>query len=137
MQPIDHTLDVRKGIVTHLRADAQLTALVSSARIYGEVPEAKPVWPFIRLGIITTPWEASGQGGSQHRVTVHAFAKGPFTDAVLRIAKCVVTAMRSLTLDNLDLVQNEWVGSQPFTDGDKGDDWHYAIEFDIVAVETD
>lgn len=137
-QPIDHALLVRQGVVAHLKAYAPLTGLVSAARICGEEPPAKIDWPFIRYGFpITTPYVATRMQGSAHRVTLHAFAHGPFTDSVLKIAAAIVKGMQSLTLETLDLVDLQWVGTNVIRDTDEANGYHAVCDFDLVAVEVE
>lgn len=135
--PIDFSLDVRKAVVAHLRADPQLTALVPSARVYGEQPaEAVPDWPFIRYGYpIATPWEATCYDGSENRVTIHAFASGPGTDAVATIAKRVVAAMSSFEPALFQDFGRGWIGTTILPDGEEPEKLHAVIEFEIIAAE--
>jgi hypothetical protein len=90
----DHSLILRKGIVAHLKADAGLTALVPASSIYGEQPPAKPAWPFIRYGLpLTTPERFDCYMGGEHAVTIHSFAKGPGSDAILTIRAAIIAAL--------------------------------------------
>jgi hypothetical protein len=132
--PTDYSLELRKQVVAHLIATPALTALVSASRIYGEQPPADPVWPFIRYGLaVSGPYEATGPlSGSAHRVTIHAFAHGPYTDAVLNIAKQIVAAMYTFQPVQ-SLIDMQWVGTQVFRDTDEADGYHAAVEFDVVV----
>ena len=132
--PTDYSLELRKQVVAHLIATPALTALVSAARIYGEQPPADPVWPFIRYGLaVSGPYEATGPlDGSTHRVTLHAFSHGPYTDAVHAIAKQIVAAMGALVLVQ-SLIDMQWVGTQVFRDTDEADGYHAAVDFDVVV----
>lgn len=136
-QPIDHSLAVREAVVAHLKANAALILLVSANSIHGEQPPAgeKLKWPFIRYGLpISGPWAATGWRGSTHRVTLHAFSHGPFTDAINKISAAVVNAMQGLVLPTLDLVDLQWVGTQVVRDTDEANAYHAICEFDLIAV---
>lgn len=135
--PVDFSLDVRKAVLAHLRLDAALTALVPSARIYGEqATESVPEWPFIRLGYpIAAPWEATRMDGSENRVTVHAFASGPGTDAAAAIAKRVVARMSSFEPAFFQDVGRGWIGTTILPEGDEPEKLHAVIEFEVIAVE--
>ena len=132
--PQDYSLEVRKQIVAHLIATPALTALVSAARIYGEQPPADPDWPFIRYGLgIAGPYEATGPlEGSTHRVTLHAFSHGPYTDAIHAIARQVVAAMYAFQPVQ-SLLDMQWAGTQILRDTDEANAYHAVIEFDLVV----
>lgn len=132
--PADYSLDLRKAVVVHLRADSTVSTLVEG--IYGEQPPAVPDGPFIRIGApVVAPYEATGYDGGEHAFTIHAFAEGPGTDRVATIAKRIVASMAGFELAALDAVENEWRGTQIIQDGDEVDKWHAIIAFDIVAAE--
>ena len=133
--PRDYSLELRQRTVATLKAYAPLTALVSAGSIYGEQPPAAPAWPFIRYGLaIAGAWEATGQlDGSTHRVTLHAFSHGPYTDAVQRIAAEVVAAMDTLTMADESVIDLQWVGTQVLRDTDEADAYHAVIEFDVTV----
>lgn len=134
MAATDYSLEVRKQIVAHLKGFGPLTALVSASSIDGEQPAAKAPWPRVQYGlVITGPYEATGPlSGSTHRVTLHAFAHGPYTTDILRIAKQVVAGMKALTLFE-SLIDNQWVGTQILRDTDEADAYHAVIEFDLTV----
>ena len=68
---------VRRAVLSTLKADAPLTAIVPAARIYGQSTPSAPVWPFIKLGgPQTLPRRAAGMPFSGVvTFDVHAFAK--------------------------------------------------------------
>lgn len=136
MPGTDLSLEIRKSVVAHLRADEPLTALVPDNSIYGEFPaQAVPEWPFIRIGYqIATPYEENCGSGSQNRLTIHAFAKGPSTDAISQIAKRIVAAMDYWEPAIFDDRGNGWLGTQILPDAEP-DKLHAVIEFDVIAFE--
>lgn len=71
--------EVRRAILTRLKAHAGLTALVPAAHIHGIVPLVEPVWPFIKLGPpLTLPIRMSCTDGATVSMGVHAFARARF-----------------------------------------------------------
>lgn len=112
MTVADLSLDLRRAVVAHLRADDALIALVPSASIYGEFATSD-VFPFIRMGYSTaTGFETSGGwSGSDHDFTIHVFADGPGTDAVYRICAAVVASMEEFEPALLGLPQSEWIST--------------------------
>lgn len=133
--PADLSLDIRKSIVAHLRADSGVTNLVPEARIFGEQPTvAVPDWPFIRFGMpIAAPWEATCYDGSQNRTTIHVFAKGPGTDDVARIAAAVVRSMATWIPALFEDAGDGWLGTQILEDEEPAK-LHAVIQFDIIAA---
>ena len=76
MTTIDPSLSVRGKIISALKADAQLTAIVPAARIYPSKTPADPTWPFIRVPILTgTVAELDGGSGSDQSGVLHCFTK--------------------------------------------------------------
>ena len=134
----DLSLDVRRAIISHLRGYAPLVALVSAQRIYGEQPPADPDWPFIRYGYaLIEPYDAQGYEGSAQAITIHAFANGPYTDAVQRIAAQVVEAMKSWEPPTgTGIVACEWTGTNVLIDDPSASasKYHAAINFSVTVA---
>lgn len=131
----DHSLRLRQEIVAHLKSYAPLTALVASSSIHGEFVKADPAWPFIRYSSTTLPFEATCWSGSQHLVTIHVFANGPFTDSVLRIAAQVVEAMKAFHPEGE--IEVEWTGTPgPLNDSPPGETakYHAPVQFTVTVA---
>ena len=132
IQPRDDTLQLRRAVVSRLSADTTVTAL--TPRIYGRHVPANPVWPFVRYGVPDTrPFEASGYGGSDSAVTVHAFVKGPDETATAALAAAIKESLSADTLplaDGITLVSLDWTRTQIL---EEGDDYHAVIEFSVVT----
>lgn len=134
LNPIYNWLPVREAWVTALKAHEPLTSLVSASRIFGERVDPKETWPFIRVGLpITTPYSATGQRGATHRFSTHVFAKGPFTDSISRMCDGVIQAVNGLTIDTLDIVNQQLVLVQLLPDVE-ADHYHAVIDFELTAV---
>lgn len=136
--PTDYALEVRKSAVTHLKGYAPLTARVSAGSIWGEEVPSDQAWPFIRYGLpVTLPFEATGWDGSEHDLTWHAFANGPFTDAVDQIAALVVEAMETWSAPSgTGIVAAEWRGTTILRDSgpDEQSKYHAVIRFDVAVA---
>jgi hypothetical protein len=66
----------RKAILSTLKADAPLIAIVPAADIHSQRVPAVPAWPFIKLGPPSTiPLRGSCIRGGVVTLAVHAFAK--------------------------------------------------------------
>lgn len=74
---IDSLLPVRRAILTLLKADAALTALVPAAQIYAQAARSNDLWPFIRWGSPSAvPRRASCLDGQIISSALHGFSKG-------------------------------------------------------------
>src|SRR5688572_25075340 len=88
----DHSLEVRREIVAHLKRDLGVIERVGD-RVYNH-DRADAVRPFVRYGKPdTTPFEATCLEGSTHRVTLYGFDRGPGDTAVLELGKAISEAM--------------------------------------------
>jgi hypothetical protein len=112
----DLTVEARQTLVVAMRAMTGLTALVPSARIFGEQPPTQPDYPFVRYGLAQTlPDRATCLDGSQIAVTIHAFANGH--EAATRIGAQIAR------LENADYVTGagepvslQWEGNRTVPD---------------------
>lgn len=138
--PADFSLDIRRAIVAHLRADATVTALVPSSRIYGEFVATptgqQPTFPFIRLGYSqSSPFEATCWDGSDNTVTVHVFAQGPGTDSVETIASRVIQSVQDMEPASIEGWMCEWTNKVVVPD-EVPEHLHGVLTFAITAFEV-
>lgn len=71
---------VRRAVLTKLKADASLVAIVPASSIYSQHVPQGPIWPFIRLGPSNTQrFRAACVDGAVVTFDVHAFARDRFT----------------------------------------------------------
>lgn len=123
--------------MAHLKTFAPLTSLVSAVRIYPEEAPANPTWPFIRYGLpIASEFEATGWDGHEQEVTIHAFANGPGSDNLARIAKQVVEAMKSWVPDGLGIAAAEWTATDTLRDSPEAEQskYHAVIRFNVAVT---
>jgi hypothetical protein len=67
---------VRRAILTRLKADTPLIALVPAARILPQGAGGDKAWPFIRLGAtVTQQLKAACVAGGMVALDIHAFAR--------------------------------------------------------------
>lgn len=133
---IDHSLEVRRAVVARLRSDIGVTALVGD-RIYDD-PPADPIWPFIRYGVpIVGNYEATRLEGSTHRITIHAFDKGPGTAGAMKIGAAVVAAMKTLAFADLSIIDLEWMDTRILNDPSTRGAYHAVVEFQLITAELD
>ncbi len=75
---------VRRAVLTRLKADSTLTALVPAASIYPQ-SAGEPVWPFIKLGPTgTLRLRAACVNGGLVTIDVHAFARARVVAGVMQ-----------------------------------------------------
>lgn len=129
----DYTLELRRAIILHLKADSGVTALVDAEDVFGMRQPAVHGWPFTRYGQPDT--RAAGHG-SDVSVTLHAFSKGAFDDECSQIAKALVAALNGavLPLDGPDVAQVHWRDSQIIPDAAEADAWHGLVRFDATIT---
>lgn len=111
---LDPSLSVRGKIIAALKGDAQLTAIVPSARIYPSKTPATVVWPFIRVPMLTgTVAEMDGGSGSEQSGVIHCFTKISATapDPEAQAATINAHIVRIVSgIDDIDLGDGESLG---------------------------
>lgn len=136
--PDDKSLEIRRAIVAHLRADATVTAIVPAARIFGEFRPvtASSDWPFIRIGYSSAlPFEAQCWSGSQNTLTIHVFANGPTTDSVETISKRVIQSVQNMDPASLDGWICQWTNKIVVPD-EVAEKLHGVLNFRVVAFDV-
>ena len=97
---------VRRALLTRLKADTGLIALVPAARIFPQGAPLEPSWPFVRLGsTITAPVKATGTAGGNVTIDIHAFARaresgGEVVDTAEDHASAIGAAIEGALADN-------------------------------------
>ena len=119
-------LDLRRAMVTHLRADSAVTSTSVSNRLYGEKAPAALTWPFGRYGI------SDAQPGDKIAVPFHLFSKDPFTDDVNGIAEAIGNSLdgKVLTLNGGRKAYITWTGTRLVAS--EADEWHAIVGFDAT-----
>lgn len=138
-------LPARRYVLSLLKNDAALTALVPSASIYPQSPPALPAFPFIKYG---GPSElavsAACVSGSDIRVSVHGFSKGRAVAGALvetaedhasRIGQAIRGALerKRATIDGVS-IGIRWLGSVLTEDGEGADAYHTEQQFRIRVL---
>lgn len=134
---LDPSLPLREAIVTLLRADAPLVALVPTARVYGEQPsDDLPERPFVRFGEDDTlPNRTSCWDGASTDFPVHSFSKAKYTDEVRQMNAAIGTALdgKVIELDGGLKARLRWLGSQVMRDGADPRAWHGINRFQAIV----
>lgn len=135
----DLTLEVREAVVSWLRADVALTALVPAERVFGLRQPVDAPYPFVRYGTPDTlPNTASCMSGSVVYVDLSTFAgkQGASEDEACTIAAAVVASLDGarLDLEGGRYAEVRWTGGQTLPDPDERDVWHALRSFEIEAV---
>lgn len=136
---LDPSLAVRGKIISALKADTSLTAIVSAARIYPGKSPASPTWPFIRVPILTGTFDGLGssQGGF-----VHCFTKLSTTvpDPEAQAATINRHVARILgAIDDIDVGDDLEIGihvrqTQTLMDPAEADAFHGICQIDALAT---
>lgn len=78
-----HTV-ARRALLTRVKNNAALVALVPKANMHGQSPPATPVWPFTKLGPPQTlPIRGACLDGGTVNIGFHAFAKPRYTGSTM------------------------------------------------------
>ena len=142
MTTIDPTFSVRAKIISALKNDAELNALVPSARVYPAKTPATVTWPFIRVPMLTgTVAELDGGSGSDQSGVVHCFTKASTTspDPEVQAATINRHIVRVLSsIDAVDLGQGESMGvhvvqTQILQDPSEADAFHGIVQIRATA----
>lgn len=143
---IDSTQAVRKAILTILKADSGVTAIVPKARIYSQRAITSPTWPFVLYGSPSAlPRRASCVDGAILTVAVHGFAdprrnaSGSILetaeDHASRLGAAIATALDGQKADvATGRIAIDWQGSQLLMDGDEADAFHTVQNFRVRAL---
>lgn len=142
MTTLDPSLSVRGKIISALKADAQLTAIVPAARIYPGKTPATVTWPFIRVPILTgTVAELDGGGGSEQAGVIHCFTKQavdvPDPEAQAATINAHIVRIVS-AIDDVLLADGESLGvhavqTQVIEDSAEADAYHGIVQIRATA----
>lgn len=133
----DLSLQLRRAIIAHLRADEALHALVAD-RVYEAVPPVDAVArPYVRYGVpICAPFDAVSIIGNETEIVLHVFDDGPGTDGVYSIMAAIVAAVDDADIAATDaaLPIISWVGSTLAPDEDAQSFSHGVVRFKVVVT---
>lgn len=139
--------DVRRAIVSAMKAEPTITALVPAASILPPQPPSVPTWPFILYGVmISTPLRASGSDGATLTGAIHCYAKGPGDEGCGAITGAVAAFLDgpedpddhgpkglSLTIPAASCVV-QVASDQVIADGSDANSWHGIINLRIMVT---
>lgn len=133
----DHTLPLKNAIVSHLRADSALTALLNEESIFGmRTPVDRP-WPFARYGTPdASPRRAQCWDGSDNAITLHVFSKQTFEDETANILAAIVESLGDTVIElgggEKAYVQSR--GSTIIPDAAEANAWHGIARFEATVA---
>lgn len=135
----DTSLPLRQAVITTLRTDSDLTALVPSERVYGMSTPATTEWPFSRYGSPDSlPFRGQCIDGATITFSVHSFSKAEFEDECAQINAAVSAALDRKTLELDSPVGAKahvtWRGSQIVPDPTEASAWHGINRFEATIA---
>jgi len=143
----DYKLPTRRAMLTAMKHDGPLTALISAGSMYPGTVPASRAFPFLRLGAITaSPFRASGLDSSAFRANVQGFtkplanARGAVTasaeDQADRIGSAIKDALdgTTLTLEGSQKARIVWIQTIAVRDGDEADAWVVTVTFGVEVA---
>lgn len=129
----DSYLPLLSNVISVLKADAPLTALVPAVRIYSDVPD-NPTFPYISVTIDSQPFDTKTELGMEHTLQVSIFGRNPDPSQVGFIRAAVYNALHrqeaSLTSAAVDSIIMNGV-SPTFKDPD-GQTWVGVVQFQVI-----
>lgn len=143
---MDYSLPVRRAVLTALKRDAGMIALIPAASIYPGVVPTTRTFPFSRYGSPqTTPFRLSGLNSSITRFALHGFT-GPLKlgqtvvetaeDRAWKIAAAFKAVLDGAVLP-IDLGMHAtiaWLDTSCLIDGDEPDAWHAVSNFEAQVA---
>jgi hypothetical protein len=111
---------LQHALISALRADASLRALLGGERVYDALP-ARLVHPYLAYGPTSVrDWSTGSGSGHQHLVTITAVSREPGFRQVYALVDVLVAAVEraTLTLDDHRLVLIRFETSEFRRDGD-------------------
>jgi hypothetical protein len=125
---------LQQSVFATLTADAPLTALIGSNRIFDDVPQGAPK-PYLTLGQTTVrDWSTGTDDGNEHLITLHVWSDIRGKKQASEIADAVRTALHDqpLTLVGHRLVNLRHEFSEARRDPD-GATIHATVRFRAVT----
>ena len=129
---------VRRDILTRLKQDAFVTALVPSTSIYSQATPKEPKWPFIKTGAVQSiPIRGACMDGATVNISVHGFSRGRYNasgalvetaeDHASRIGAAIEDCLdaKGATLTTGERVRYRLTDVQLLVDGGEPDAFHY------------
>lgn len=139
---IDSIREVRRAMLTILKQDAAVTALVPASQLYPQTAPANHAWPFGAIGSPSgIPIVGTCLDGQEITVAVHGFAKPrEASGAILESAEDHASRIGAAFAKALDRrkavipggrMTIAWRGSQLLRDGDEAGAFHCVVNFRI------
>ena len=136
----DSSLYVRRAVISRLKAEAAVAAIVAS-RVYGLSPPATPTWPFVKMQPPTaTPFRATGLDGARIAFRVSGFAKGPDETEASILGEAIAMCLDGLSVALTDapyparLTDTQWTGTQTIRDPEEATGWHAFVSFEATVT---
>ena len=126
--------ELQKAIVSTLRGDAQLAALLGGEKLFDHAP-ASVVFPYLTFGRASLyDWGTATEEGSEHLLTLHAWSKGKGRREALEIMQRVTELLhdRPPALAGFALVSLRLESSEVRYD-DEQDVHHGAMRFRAIV----
>ena len=143
----DSRLPLRRAVMTWLKAEPGVTAIVPAASIHPQAPRTVPTWPFIRLGAASAiPLEAGCVDGAVYQFSLHGFAKDRLEgEAAVETAEDhasrIGAALARLGGRTLPLVSDypasariRWTGGMVIQDGADPQGFHAIVDFEARVL---
>lgn len=133
----DATRAVRRAVLTQLKADAAVTALIPAARIFPPKRPAKPERPFAGYtNVIATPLRATCLDGQTVRFRVQAFDGSSADDTASNMADAIAASLDGavLALEGGGKAHVQLLDTIVGQDGNEASSWAATLRFEATVV---
>jgi len=122
-------LATRRALVTFLKADAPLIAVLPAARIFGEKAASNVQWPYLRLD----EFESGQDPIHIINCNVHLHSKADFSDEINQLCELAEEALDGavLTLEDGSRANVDVNSSRILRDGAERSWWHGIISIEV------
>lgn len=133
----DHSHSARKGLVTRLKANVGITAIVGE-RVYGEKLPANPQYPYVRVGLmIPRPYGPTCVSGMSATFNIDCTSSGVDASEAYRLSRIVVDDLHEEEFplsDDAHVLTLDWTGTTPRQE-DKL--WRMMVGFQLTTQQAE
>lgn len=132
----DLRLPLREALITHLRQDVALTALVPATNIHGERVPANQAKPYIALSRMDVEaFQAQCVDGGRIPIRLHTFADGEDSSTVTKISAALSSSLddAQLALDEGWCLDISFVRTVSVASGSETTAWHDESTFTALT----
>lgn len=132
----DLRLQLREAVITYLRANTALIALVPAESIHGERVPSQRTRPYIAMSKLSVEgFEASCINGGRIEIRLNVFTSGADSGPVIKISSTLAEELddAQLELDDGWCLDITYVRTNQVSGGTETTDWHDVVVFSALT----